>query len=188
MALGSSAPEILLSVIETVGGLGKCPGELGASTIVGSAAFNLLVISGVSIYAVNEANDTDPERDSTVPLGVKKINDMGVFGITASSSLFAYIWLFICVKDSTVTPVEAWLTLMFFFVLVGLSFGADKYKASQDAKSGVTNEAEVAHTYVEFKPLEIYRELAAEKAGTASNEKGDIERRGRMKDILKEYQ
>lgn len=54
MALGSSAPEILLSVIETVGGLGKCPGELGASCIVGSAAFNLLVISAVSIYAVNE--------------------------------------------------------------------------------------------------------------------------------------
>jgi Ca2+/Na+ antiporter len=97
MALGSSAPEILLSVIETVGGLGKCPGELGASTIVGSAAFNLLVISGVSIYAVNEGNDTDPDRDTTVPVGVKKINDMGVFGITANSSLFAYIWLFICV-------------------------------------------------------------------------------------------
>lgn len=97
MALGSSAPEILLSVIETVGGLGKCPGELGASTIVGSAAFNLLVISGVSIYAVNEGNDTDPDRDTTVPVGVKKINDMGVFGITATSSLFAYIWLFICV-------------------------------------------------------------------------------------------
>lgn len=54
MALGSSAPEILLSVIETVTKLGKCPGELGASTIVGSAAFNLLVISGVSIYAVSE--------------------------------------------------------------------------------------------------------------------------------------
>jgi solute carrier family 8 (sodium/calcium exchanger) len=52
MALGSSAPEILLSVIETVSTLGSTPGELGPSTIVGSAAFNLLVISGVSIYAV----------------------------------------------------------------------------------------------------------------------------------------
>lgn len=63
MALGSSAPEILLSVIETLGLLGKCPGELGASTIVGSAAFNLLVICGVSIYAVSEQNDTDEDRD-----------------------------------------------------------------------------------------------------------------------------
>jgi len=95
MALGSSAPEILLSVLETVMNLGECPGELGASTIVGSAAFNLLVISGVSIYAVNESNDVDPERDETMPVGTKKINDMGVFSITSISSVWAYIWLFI---------------------------------------------------------------------------------------------
>jgi len=63
MALGSSAPEILLSVIETIGGLGGCPGELGPSTIVGSAAFNLLVISGVSVYSVSEANDINEDRD-----------------------------------------------------------------------------------------------------------------------------
>ena len=99
MALGSSAPEILLSVLEVVGGLGACPGELGASTIVGSAAFNLLVISAVSIYAVNKDNDNDPERDETVPKGVKKIYDTGVFAITAFSSVFAYIWLFICLLD-----------------------------------------------------------------------------------------
>jgi solute carrier family 8 (sodium/calcium exchanger) len=71
MALGSSAPEILLSILETVMNLGECPGELGASTIVGSAAFNLLVISAVSIYAVNEKNDTDPDRDETMPVGIK---------------------------------------------------------------------------------------------------------------------
>ena len=96
MALGSSAPEILLSVLEVLTGLGKCPGELGASTIVGSAAFNLLVISAVSIYAVSADNDTDPERDSSVDVGVKKIYDMGVFSITATSSIFAYIWLWYC--------------------------------------------------------------------------------------------
>lgn len=47
MALGSSAPEILLSCIETISDLGSTPGELGPATIVGSAAFNLLVISAV---------------------------------------------------------------------------------------------------------------------------------------------
>lgn len=57
MALGSSAPEILLNVIETMGTLGSKPGELGPSTIVGSAAFNFLIISGISIFAVNETND-----------------------------------------------------------------------------------------------------------------------------------
>jgi solute carrier family 8 (sodium/calcium exchanger) len=54
MALGSSAPEILLSIIEAVGTLGEPAGPLGASTIVGSAAFNLLVISAVSIVAVDK--------------------------------------------------------------------------------------------------------------------------------------
>ena len=63
MALGSSAPEILLSVIEAFKNLGGCPGELGPSNIVGSAAFNLLVISAVSVYAVNAENDTDKDKD-----------------------------------------------------------------------------------------------------------------------------
>ena len=99
MALGSSAPEILLSVIETVSNLGSCPGELGASTIVGSASFNLLMISAVSVFAINEKNDTDPERDETCPKGVKKINDMGVFSITATNSLWAYIWMYLVLRD-----------------------------------------------------------------------------------------
>jgi solute carrier family 8 (sodium/calcium exchanger) len=126
MALGSSAPEILLSCIETIGGLGKCPGELGASTIVGSAAFNLLVISGVSIYAVTEADHDDLTADPSVPPGVKKINDMGVFTITCGSSLWAYIWLFICVKDNSIEPWEAWSTFFMFFILIILAFTADK--------------------------------------------------------------
>lgn len=62
MALGSSAPEILLSVIETVQKLGMKSGELGPSTIVGSAAFNLLVISGVSIFSVTPETDNRDEE------------------------------------------------------------------------------------------------------------------------------
>jgi len=132
MALGSSAPEILLSCIETSGGLGNCPGELGASTIVGSAAFNLLVISAVSIYAVSEANDNKelkPDRDEDAPPGVKKIYDMGVFAVTATSSIFAYVWMWIVLIDQSVSPIEAWLTFVFFFVLIGFAFGMDRYKA-----------------------------------------------------------
>jgi solute carrier family 8 (sodium/calcium exchanger) len=137
MALGSSAPEILLSVIETVGNLGGCPGELGASTIVGSAAFNLLVISAVSLYAVNEDNDNDPERDPSVPLGVKKINDMGVFSVTAFFSLLAYILMFAFLRDQQVDMWEAVVTLCLFFVLIALAFGADKYKEWKDSKNKV---------------------------------------------------
>ena len=51
MALGSSAPEILLAVIELFSNDMKS-GSLGASTIVGSAAFNLFIISAVCIWAV----------------------------------------------------------------------------------------------------------------------------------------
>ena len=60
MALGSSAPEILLSIISTAKDIEAIPPEIGPSTIVGSAAFNLLVISGVSIIAVG---GEDPEKD-----------------------------------------------------------------------------------------------------------------------------
>ena len=125
MALGSSAPEILLAVIETVANLGACPGELGASTIVGSAAFNLLVITGLSIYAVSEETDTDEERDKDVPVGIKRIYDMRVFAVTCTSSLWAYIWLWIVLLDQKVKIWEGVLTFVFFFLLIGFAFGAD---------------------------------------------------------------
>ena len=63
MALGSSAPEIFLAVIGTLRTLDAEPDELGPSTIVGSAAFNLLVISGVSIYSVTEDSDDRTEDE-----------------------------------------------------------------------------------------------------------------------------
>lgn len=37
MALGSSAPEIMLAILETCTTLGQVPGELGPSTIVGAS-------------------------------------------------------------------------------------------------------------------------------------------------------
>ena len=85
MAFGSSAPEIFLSVIETVTTLGAKPGELGPSTIVGSAAFNFLVISAVSILSVNVASDTrtdDEIKQDGTDKGIKKIDGLVVFGIT----------------------------------------------------------------------------------------------------------
>jgi len=123
MALGSSAPEILLSVIETVTTLGKTPGELGPSTIVGSAAFNLLVISGVSIVAVGDKP--------------KLIADRGVFFVTAMFSLFAYIWMLIVLNywtEGYVTYIEAILTLLFFFLLIICAFVADKINYIRMAK------------------------------------------------------
>jgi len=119
MALGSSAPEIFLSVLETVTTLGETAGELGPSTIVGSAAFNLLMISACSVVAVDEP---------------KKILDLGVFFTTSIFSIFAYLWLFACLSDYTgsedvITSGEAKLTLSYFFILCTLAFAADKFNA-----------------------------------------------------------
>ena len=114
MALGSSAPEILLSVIEALKNLGEKAGELGPSSIVGSGAFNLLVISGVSIVSVDEP---------------KKIYDLGVYSCTAFFSIFAYSWMYICLEVTTPDEIdltEAWLTFFFFFLLVSMAFGFDK--------------------------------------------------------------
>ena len=122
MAFGSSAPEIILSVLEALKDLGSPSGELGPSTIVGSAAFNLLVISAVSVIAVDD---------------IKKIDDMGVFITTGVFSVFAYVWLYLCLSVNSpniVTVSEAIWTLAYFFILLVLAFGADKYNQSKKAK------------------------------------------------------
>lgn len=137
MALGSSAPEILLAVLETSQNLGKCPGELGASTIVGSAAFNLLVISGICVWAISKENDTDPDRDQTTDDGIKKIYNMKVFAITATSSLFAYVWLWYVLLDQMVALWEGIATLLFFFILVIFAYCADKINEVENTKEGV---------------------------------------------------
>ena len=129
MALGSSAPEILLSVIETVSTLGATPGELGPSTIVGSAAYNLLAISAVSVMAISPENDERDEEEieeDGCPKGVHKINDMGVFTITTTWSVIAYMWLYYCLMDGQVTVIEAILTFSFFWIMLIMAFIADK--------------------------------------------------------------
>jgi len=115
MALGSSAPEILLSMIELLGN-DYYSGDLGPGTIVGSAAFNLLVISAVCVMAI--------------PTGeVRYIRFTSVYAVTASFSIFAYIWLVTIVSWSSTNIVsrgEASMTLVFFFVLIVLAYLADK--------------------------------------------------------------
>jgi len=151
MALGSSAPEILLNCIETVSTLGSTPGELGASTIVGSAAFNFLVISGVSIYAVHKGNDNrtpDEVKEDGTDEGVKKVADLGVFAITTTWSVIAYCWLFYCLLDYEVTVLEASLTFIFFWVLLAMAVGADmcnraKIKARENARLGEDAEVDL---------------------------------------------
>ncbi|XP_034385012.1 sodium/calcium exchanger 2b isoform X11 [Cyclopterus lumpus] len=115
MALGSSAPEILLSVIEVCGHDFKA-GELGPATIVGSAAFNMFVIIGICVW--------------TIPAGeTRKIKHLRVFFITAFWSIFAYIWLFLILSVMSPGVVEVWealVTLLYFPVCVILAWIADR--------------------------------------------------------------
>lgn len=115
MALGSSAPEILLSVVEVCGHDFNA-GELGPNTIVGSAAFNMFVIIGLCV--------------SVVPDGeTRRVKHLRVFFVTATWSIFAYTWLYLILAVVTPGVVEIWeglLTLFFFPVCVGLAYVADR--------------------------------------------------------------
>ncbi|XP_078140177.1 sodium/calcium exchanger 2-like isoform X2 [Centroberyx gerrardi] len=115
MALGSSAPEILLSVIEVCGHKFKA-GELGPGTIVGSAAFNMFVIIGLCVWVI-------PDGES------RKIKHLRVFFITAFWSIFAYIWLYLILSVISPGVVEVWealVTLLYFPVCVILAWIADR--------------------------------------------------------------
>lgn len=115
MALGSSAPEILLSVIE-VYGQGFEAGDLGPGTIVGSAAFNMFVIIAICVYSV-------PSTE------VRRIKHLRVFFVTMTWSLFAYIWLYIILSYSSEEKIEVWeaaITFMFFPATVLTAYIADR--------------------------------------------------------------
>ncbi|KAK6291723.1 hypothetical protein J4Q44_G00375080 [Coregonus suidteri] len=115
MALGSSAPEILLSVIE-VCGHGFEAGSLGPSTIVGSAAFNMFIIIALCVYVV-------PDGET------RKIKHLRVFFVTAAWSVFAYIWLYLILCVFSPGEVEVWeavVTFLFFPLCVVQAWVADR--------------------------------------------------------------
>lgn len=114
MALGSSAPEILLSVIEIFGRHFEA-GDLGPNTIVGSAAYNLFVIIGYCILVV--------------PAGeVRRIKHLRVFFVTASWSVFAYVWLYLILAAISPGVIDLWeavLTFLFFPLTVITAYFVD---------------------------------------------------------------
>lgn len=115
MALGTSAPEILLSVIEIVGHHFEA-GKLGPGTIVGSAAYNLLIITSVCMLALNVGE-------------VRRIARYKVFVVTALFSFMAYIWLLIILRVITPEVVDLWeaiITFALFPILTFFAYAADR--------------------------------------------------------------
>ena len=110
-------------------------GELGPSTIVGSVVFNLLVITAVCVVSID-------------PNDCREINDTGVFAVTATFSVFAYLWLIVILQspspdivgevlapvsnlsdeyfDPCWEPTKAWARLIagiIFLTLIALTIG-----------------------------------------------------------------
>lgn len=115
MALGSSAPEILLGIIEIFGNHFEA-GDLGPNTIVGSAAYNLFVIIGYCVLVVPNGE-------------VRRIRHLRVFFVTATWSIFAYIWLYLIIAVITPEFVDLWeagLTFLFFPLTVSTAYLVDK--------------------------------------------------------------
>merc|ERR1719192_594292 len=149
MALGSSAPEIMLSVVE-IWAKNFEAGDLGPGTIVGSAAFNLFMIIGLCMYVI-------PDDE------VRKIKHLRVFIITASWSVFAYVWLYLILGAISYGQVDSWegiVTFLFFPATVYTAFVADRRM--------------FFYKYLDKK----YR---AQRGVIVQSEKGDIENRAEEK-------
>ncbi|KAG5306650.1 NAC2 protein, partial [Acromyrmex insinuator] len=139
MALGSSAPEILLSIIE-IWAKNFQAGELGPGTIVGSAAYNLFVIISLCVFVIPNGEN-------------RKIKHLRVFFVTATWSIFAYVWLYVILAVSSPGVLEIWegiLTFAFFPATVLTAYVADRrlliykylHKGYRMNKRGVIVQAE----------------------------------------------
>jgi len=112
MALGSSAPEIMLAVVGIIGNDYRAE-DLGPGTIVGSAAFNMLMIIAICV--------------SITPS--KIVEEINVLYITAFFSVWAYIWLYIICEvwtEGEITIAEGVITCVQFPVLLIIAWFADR--------------------------------------------------------------
>jgi len=160
MALGSSAPEILITATELFAN-DFYAGALGPATIVGSAAFNLLMISAVCISAIPA-----PE--------IRKIEAVDVFGVSTAVSIFAYLWLGVILRVFSPDRVELWegiVTFLMFPALVSLAYAVDVKlirgcKTREDGTSGAMSRlvAQLEERTGKPLPAETVRILAAQEA------------------------
>ncbi|VDM70869.1 unnamed protein product, partial [Strongylus vulgaris] len=128
---GSSAPEILLSIIEVISNLFILllplqnqyniiakkfeAGDLGPNTIVGSAAFNLFMIIAICVLVIP-------------PGEIRRQKHLDVFFVTATWSIFAYIWMYVILAVISPGVIEIWeglLTFAFFPLTVFTAWIAD---------------------------------------------------------------
>ena len=107
---------------------------------MGSAAFNLLMITAACITAIPP--DSAPDGRTGL-CGVRSIADMGVFSVTCTWGIFAYVWLLIILllppTPNVCSFYEGLLTFLFFPITVAMAYAADiglfsKTKVSPQSK------------------------------------------------------
>lgn len=163
MALGSSAPEILLAVIEIISN-DFHSGSLGPSTIVGSAAFNLLVIIAICVTAI-------PNGET------RKIAELGVYKTTAFFSVFAYIWLIIILVLITPDKVDIWealVTFLMFPLLLGLAYAADRGMFSKSSSKVQPDQHIISINGREFMAFECAEYLKNLNANSSELEASEL--------------
>ncbi|KAK3612394.1 hypothetical protein CHS0354_031988 [Potamilus streckersoni] len=154
MAFGTSAPEILLAVIE-ICGKGFKAGELGPGTIVGSAAYNLLIITAICIVCIPKGE-------------VRSIKNMRVYITTSIFSMFAYIWIVIVLLLSSPEVIELWeaiITFLMFPTLLIVSYLVDKRcrcrhnKTSSEVELGIDLDSKDTDSCADIHIIHLARQL-----------------------------
>jgi Ca2+/Na+ antiporter len=118
MALGASAPEIFLCFFSTFADIGGVPNQLGPIVLIGSASFNLLVGTGISILAASE---------------IKRVFNLCSFLTTAAFATFAYVWLFLSllvISPGVIEIKEAVITLLGYPLLIIVLWVSEKVSES----------------------------------------------------------
>ncbi|CAH1398559.1 unnamed protein product [Nezara viridula] len=114
LCLGTSAPEVFLSIIEVVGHNFEL-GYIGPGAIVGSASVNLLIIAFCN-FALDDGE-------------VASIQKYAVFSFTGLFSVFSFLWIYIILAISSRGIVELWeacLTFTFYPILVAGAYILNK--------------------------------------------------------------
>jgi len=127
---------------------------------------------------------------------VKKVLDLGVFGVTSTFSLVAYGWMLWVLWDGQVTMTEAIITFSMFFVLMATAYGADQLRAKQTkerqanklGESGANgakhkDENEFAPP-IPYTALEVYSHLLPEETGKVWALEDDIAKSQKMRQFL----
>jgi len=114
LALGAAAPEIFLCFFSTFADIESAPKDIGPMALIGSASFNLLVVTGTSIMAV---------------ASVKRVLSISTFIVTALFASFAYVWLFLVLVVFSPAYIEFWeamTTLLFYPLLLFFVWATEK--------------------------------------------------------------